>query len=235
MEQLKNDLDPLSAQRYIYGEWVSLYRERIYYNYKEELNFVNKEYKINPLYPIDLMHDFNIGKGKPMSAALGQYVDGVAHLFGCFHVEGARTEDIMEEIDSKLPFDKKYTYRIFGDAAGEWNDTRSKVTDWEIIKNFLRKKGVNFQYKVPLANPPIRRRHNIVNAHFINENGKVRFYQYHGTKWVDEGWRLTSLKKGADYLEDDSLPQQHVTTAIGYWLDYLTYRNTNQSSSTIQL
>jgi hypothetical protein len=32
--------------------------------------------------------------------------------------------------------------------------------------------------------------------------------------------KLTSLKKGADYIEDDSKEYQHVTTSIGYRVVY---------------
>lgn len=221
IQQLKQDLSPLEAQRYIYGEWVSLYKDRIYYQYDKERNFINKPYKINPAYPIDLFHDFNIGKGKPMSAGVGQRINGIYHVFKVFRIEGARTLDILEEMDANGVFDARYTYRVFGDASGEANDTRSKKTDYDIIRKFLANtaggRGVSFEMKVPLANPPIRKRHNLLNALFLNELGKVRYYQYAGTEFLDEGWRLTSLKKNATYLEDDSIASQHITSAVGYW------------------
>ena len=102
------------------------------------------------------------------------------------------------------------------------------------MANYKTKDGrsLDFEFRVPRANPPIRRRHNIVNAHFMNENKEVRLVVY--DKWLDEGFRLTALKKGADLIEDDSLPQQHATTAIGYMVDYDKYKQ-NEESRTIQL
>ena len=47
---------------------------------------------------------------------------------------------------------------------------------------------------------------------------------YKGAKAADEGFRLTKLKKGSGLIEDDSLKQQHVTTAIGYWVVYVLER-----------
>jgi hypothetical protein len=222
IQQLKQDLDPLSAQRYIYGEWVSLYKDRIYYAYDRERNFKNIPYRINLNFPVDLMHDFNIGKGKPMSAAVGQRIDSVYHIFKTFRIEGARTLDILEEMEAQGVFNPVYTYRVFGDASGEANDTRSKKTDYDIIRKFLANtaadgQGVRFEMRVPLANPPIRKRHNLMNSLFINELGRVRYYQYAGTEWLDEGWRLTALKKGASFQEDDSIASQHITSAVGYW------------------
>jgi len=48
----------------------------------------------------------------------------------------------------------------------------------------------------------------------------VRLFIYKKCKVAHEGMRLTSLKKGADYIEDDSKEYQHVTTAIGYRVVY---------------
>ena len=234
LENLKRDLDPLMARRKLYGEWISIFKEHIYYNYKRENNFRDYDYIINPNYPIDLMHDFNIGKNKPMSSCLGQNIDGCFHVFKVFHVDGARTLDILEEMDSKFRFPIEYNYRVFGDASGSHNDTRSKVTDWDIVERFLSQKNLRYEMCVPKSNPPIRRRHNIVNASFLNENNKVRYFQYKGTDWLDDGWRLTSFKKGGSNIEDDSLPNQHATTAVGYWIDYIHYR-VSDDSHTIKL
>lgn len=36
-----------------------------------------------------------------------------------------------------------------------------------------------------------------------------------------EGFRLTKLKEGADYIEDDANDYQHITTSVGYWVVYI--------------
>jgi hypothetical protein len=128
---------------------------------------------------------------------------------------------------------------VYGDASGKNRDTRSIVSDYDIIQKFLANyrtkdgRPLLFTMRVPKANPPIRRRHNLVNAYFHNDNKKVRMFVY--DKWIDEGFRMTQFKKGADLIEDDSLPQQHVTTAIGYMLDYYIYKLNTIGSSTTQL
>lgn len=234
--KLKENLTKREADRMLRGEWIELITDMIYYEYKRELHYHDVDYKIDTKYPIDLMHDFNIGKDKPMSAAVGQYIDGTFHIFGEFHVDGARTADIMDEIEAKgiLKF-KNSVYRVFGDASGKNNDTRSKRTDYDIIEKFLADRDLQYELLVPKANPPIRRRHNIVNAVFLNDNKEVRFAQYKGTEWLEEGWKLTVFKKGGQLTEDDSIPQQHVTTAVGYWIDFIINRLTRSESETQQL
>jgi len=203
----------------------------------QERNF-KTGFAFNKGEPLILTHDFNIGQGKPMSACAMVKRGDVYHAFKAFHVEGARTLDIMEEIASSGLLDICGKIYIYGDATGKSNDTRSIKTDYDIIKTFLANyttkdgRSLSFELRVSSANPPIRRRQNLVNAYFENEKKEVRLLVY--DKWLDEGFRLTAFKKGADMIEDDSLPQQHATTAIGYCIDYDRNRAT-PSSSTIRL
>jgi hypothetical protein len=237
IEQLKRDLDPRAIQRYIYGEWIELQKDQVYYNYLTERNF-KTDFKLIPGEQLIFCHDFNIGHNKPMSAAAMVKRGQNYHCFKAFHVDGARTLDIMEEIGASGLLDICGKIIVYGDASGSHNDTRSIKTDYDIIKHFLANyKKANsgspvFELRIPKANPPIRRRHNIVNAHFLNDNKEVRMFVY--DKWIDEGFRLTAFKKNGDMVEDDSLPQQHITTAIGYCLDYDKYR-TSEPSKMIQL
>ena len=237
IEQLKRDLDPRAVQRYIYGEWIELQKEQVFYNYSSEIN-LKSEFKLQQREQIIITHDFNIGHNKPMSACAMVKRGSVYHAFKSFHVEGARTLDIMEEIGASGVLDNGGHVCVYGDASGRNNDTRSIKTDYDIIQHYLSNyrtpegKTISFELRVPRANPPIRRRHNIVNAHFMNELKEVRLVVY--DKWLDEGFRLTAFKKNGDMTEDDSLPQQHITTAIGYVLDYDKYK-TSAPSRSIQL
>lgn len=237
INQLKEDLDPLQAQRYIYGEWVDLNKEQVYYNYDKDRNY-RDHHKFEEIEELLLSHDFNIGLNKPMSASASIKLGDTYHVLKSFHVEGARTSDIMEEIADSGLLDSCERIAVYGDASGKNKDTRSIKSDYDIIKEFLSKyvrkdgKHLVFEMRIPLANPPIRRRHNLVNAYFLNQNKKTRLYVY--DNWVSDGFMQTVFKKSADLVEDDSLPEQHVTTAIGYMIDYDNNRG-KQESKTIQL
>jgi len=236
IEQLKTDLDTRSAQRYLFGEWVDLAKDQIYYSYERDRNF-RKDFN-GTIDELRLCHDFNIGRNKPMSAAAAVKIGSVYHIIKSFHVQGARTNDIMDEIAASGLLDRARKIYVYGDASGKNNDTRSLRSDYDIIKHFLanyRTKDnrlLSFEMRIPPSNPPIRRRHNVVNAHFLNENKQVRLYLY--DEWLHDGFTQTTFKKGADLIEDDSLPQQHVTTAIGYMIDYDLNR-ISSTSQTIQL
>jgi len=241
VEFLKNNLTKKEADRQLRGLWVEIDSDRVYYAYDSNKHFKREEvYQLDPKYPVDLMADFNIGKGKPMSWALGQYIGDTFHIFKEYHAETMRTDSLLEEMAADGAFELPVRWRVFGDATGKNADTRSIRSDYEIIEHFIanyrRKDGslLQFELCLPRKNPPLRRRHNTANGVMENEKGDIRFYVYKGCDWVDEGFRLTEPKKGADNVEDDTLEQQHVTTAITYWIDYLINRYSNPKKSVMR-
>jgi hypothetical protein len=230
IQQLQQDLSPQEADRYLRGKWVDIDHENIYAAYKKDRNFKSQSYEINKQLPIHMCFDFNIGTGKPMSSCVFQYFNQTFHVFDEAVVHGARTLDIMEEWFERGLFYPGVEIIIHGDAAGNHRDTRSTQSDYDQIKKYLAQiPGLRFKIEVPLANPPIRQRHNRINSHCINELGQVRLYLYEKCKVLDEGLRLTAFKKGANMVEDDSFYAQHITTALGYGVTYVT----NKSKTTV--
>jgi hypothetical protein len=216
IDQLKTDLDPKMARRMIYGEWIDITGEIIYYCYDRDYNFINESYEIKANEPIYLAFDFNIAEGKPLSCALLQFTWPLCHIFTESIIHGARTAEIIEDLDDRGYLKTHYQYFVSGDAAGAHRDTRSKQSDYSIIRAELERRNINAEFRVPKSNPPIRTRHNHVNAMFCNSNGLRRAFVYKDAPICDEGFRMTKLKKGANYIEDDSKHFQHCTTAIGY-------------------
>lgn len=233
--QLRNDLDQKMVERMIYGKWIEIAGEIIYYAYDKKHNFIDAKYTVNSNYPVILSWDFNIGEGKPMSMCCMQYINDTFHVFAEVIINGARTSDTLEELHSKGLLDPAYKFQICGDASGKHRDTRSSKSDYDIIIHELSKRGIKFDYLVPLANPPIRSRHNRLNAYCLNDLGVRRLFVYSDCKTVDEGLRLTKLKKGASYIEDDSKPYQHVTTSLGYAVMAITEHLNRKPQRTIQL
>ncbi len=235
IEQLKRDLDPKLARRMIYGEWIEISGEVIYYNYDRSVNYSTDAYRVDPSQPIILAWDFNIGHGKPMSCCLMQHIGGHFHVFAEAVLEGANTANILEELESRQFLRPEWTFIVCGDAAGKNRDTRSSRSDYEIITKFLSDRALRYTFAVPAANPPIRLRHNRVNAFCRNSLGDSRLTVYSTAPTVDEGLRLVKLKEGGQYLEDDSKRYQHVTTALGYAIVFLSAQEARGASTSRQL
>jgi len=231
--QLLKDLDPRTAQRMVYGQWVSINTEYVYHQYDAKIHEVDEDYIISNNHPIEFSFDFNIGAGKPMSVIFYQVIGDTFHFFDEVVIQGARTENALEDAANRGLLEHPTVYLCHGDASGTHKDTRNKLSDYDIIDSFMRnfrnRKGSNLSYRreVPVFNPKIRERHNTVNAYLMNNFGESRIRLYPKCKVGREGLRLTKLREGADYIEDDSKYYQHIATAIGYgicWHDTMKRR-----------
>lgn len=242
IEQLRQNLDPKMARRMIDGEWLSIRQEVIYHQYEPEKNRILRPYVYDPKNEIHWAWDFNISDGKPLSSCFFQFKDGAFHVGHDLVVQGLRTEDMLEEAHGRGLLNHQTTYVINGDATGKHRDTRSRHSDYEIIKNWLsnaKVKGpngqmvpINWRMNVPLSNPKVRERHNMVNAWLHNAAGQRRLFVYQDAQVVHEGLMMTKLKPGAEYIEDDSKSFQHVTTALGYGLVATVRERENTGSIT---
>jgi hypothetical protein len=226
----------------IYGEWVHISGETVYHQYDSEHNFIDDSYKVDRRLPIWLSFDFNIALNKPLSSVLMQVDrEGAVHIFAEMVIEGLRTLENCEQLAAKGLLDYSVPYYVTGDAAGRHRDTRNNRSDYDIIKKFLagyvnkKDRTINFDMKVPVTNPPIKKRHNLVNAYCLNAHGKRRLFVYKDAPMADKGMRLTKLKKGVNYIEDDSHEYQHITTAIGYAICMYDIEKTRKPQGTKRL
>lgn len=218
-------LDEKQVLRMVFGRWIELKTEVIYYQFGD-YNVVKKLYSVDCNLPIHISWDFNIGSGKPMSCIVYQttIISGLMHyhFFDEVVIEGMRTLDSCEEIADKGILDN-YSDEIIvhGDASGAHSDTRSKKNDYDIImgflQNYVRKDGKKLRVtkRVPLANPPIRKRHNTVNGLCKNVLGEVRLFIYQNCKDAIKGMKLTKLKDNGSLIEDDSF---HMKLYHSLWL-----------------
>lgn len=226
IKAIMRGLDEKQTLRMIFGRWIELRTDIIYYQYSDLNN--KKTYDVDCDKPIHISWDFNIGNGKPLSCCAFQVKDfgdsGYEHhIFAEVVVEGMRTLDSLEAI-ADLGLLDNYSDQIIvhGDAAGSHNDTRSKRTDYDIIMGYLENysRKLSVIRSVPPSNPPIRTRHNKINGLLKNALGEIRLYIYDNAPTVRKGLRLTKLKDKGSLIEDDgsNCPYQHVTTALGYGL-----------------
>jgi hypothetical protein len=225
------------------GRWIEVSSDGIYHQYDRAENYRDYSYVVDKSLPVILTWDFNIGEGKPLSVAVCQYVpqSDSFHVFLEVVINGMRTEDSCEELAGRGVLDMPVEFFICGDATGKHKDTRSRRSDYEIIVDFLSNfktadgRNVSFQKIVPLANPPVRDRHNLVNAYLLNAEGRRRMFVYKDAPTADKALRLTRLLDSGRYIEDDSKPYQHIGTAIGYALHAVKVFLKRSPQRTIQL
>jgi PBSX family phage terminase large subunit len=224
ISSLRERYDSKMIKRLLEGQWIYINTDVIYYEYNPEEHFTLKNTQIDPSLEIRLSFDFNISKGKPMSSVLFQYDTSIFKFIDEVAVEGARTQDALEEWAGKGYLDTKHNPPIIihGDATGNRGDSRGKNSDYDIIEKFLanyqRKDGQKliFDIDVPSINPPIRERHNKVNGQLKSASGKISIKIDERCKTLNKGFLGVKLKEGAKYLEDQTSQGQDITTAAGY-------------------
>jgi hypothetical protein len=220
IENLKKTYSPQEARRMLFGEWIEIRSEFIYYSFNEK-NIIH-DHKITLNHSIVITWDFNIGQGKPMSSAAFQYINNKFIFFDEVVITGSNTREVCEEWIAKGLLDIPVKFIIRGDASGRAKSSKHNKTDYDIIlqvfSNYRTKLGNNpiVEIDVPLSNPPVRRRHLLVNGQLENTLGDKNLLVTENCKTLIKGLRLTKLKDGGQYIEDDSESWQHITTAIGY-------------------
>ncbi len=216
IDNLRRSYPPKRFERDVMARWVSLDGGQVYYAFDRGAH-VSEDAEWEKHLPVIWSHDFNIGQGKPMSSCLLQIKKGQSpagewrpelHVFDEIVIETSDTNDAIEEFEGFGLEPERVT--VCGDASGRAKDTRSKTTDYDI----LRRAGYTNQ-RVPKANPPIRTRHNTVNALLKNAEGDVRLKVHPRCKVMAKGLETVKLRDGAQYLELETF-EQHVTTALGY-------------------
>lgn len=191
---------------------------RIYEDYSE-LNYTNET--IQPHEQLCWMHDQNF---TPLSSAIGVR-------------RGENGQDLylLDEIvlisavsrQSAIEFCERYknhqnkTVLIYGDPAGRAGEKHGHNSDYNDIEDVLKMNGWKFQRRVKKAHPSIKDRQNSVRAKILTADGDVSLYVNPKTaEWCHKGLATVQLQKGSTFQEDQKNQYQHITTAIGYMVDY---------------
>lgn len=210
------------CERLLDNKWVSDVGGEVYSAFDRSLHVNAELAEYDPALPIHWWLDFNIGQGKPMSSCLAQIKKGPSWVtgkvrpyvtvFAEFILDSTDTRDLVSEAQESewLRAVRPGDVLLSGDASGRSRDTRSKTTDYGILADagFTRQ-------DVPLSNPPIRTRHNAVNAMLQAGDGDVRTAIHPRCATLARGLETVRLRSGASYLEQETY-DQHVTTAFGY-------------------
>lgn len=177
--------------------------------------------KIKPHEQLLWMHDFNY---TPLSSAIGVR-----------RGRGGKSLYLLDEViltsavarQSALEFVDRYKNHenreilLFGDPAGRAGEKHGHNSDYIEIEKVLRDNGWKVKRQVKPAAPAIRDRQNAVRAKIRNAAGNASLFVNPETApYCHKGLATVQTKKGSTFLEEDS-EYQHITTAIGYCVDYL--------------
>jgi hypothetical protein len=163
-------------------------------------------------------HDFNF---TPMSSGIGVRRNG--NDLYCLD-EIVLTSAISRQ--SAIEFVERYSNHsnksviIYGDPAGRAGEKHGHASDYTEMEQVLRSAGWKVERKVKLAAPAIKDRQNAVRAKILNASGGTSlFVNAEKCKYLHKGLATVTAKKGSTFMEEET-EYQHITTAIGYCVDY---------------
>lgn len=162
-------------------------------------------------------HDFNF---TPMSSAICARRGNDFYVLDEIVLTSATSrQSAMEFVDRYSGHGNK-NLLIYGDPAGRAGEKHGHASDYTDIEDVLRAHGWKLTRKVKASAPAIKDRQNAVRAKIMAANGSISLYVNQAKAiYAHKGLLTCQLKKGSTFLEDDG-EYQHITTAIGYCVDY---------------
>lgn len=162
-------------------------------------------------------HDFNF---TPMSSGVGVRRGNDFYVLDEIVLTSAVARQSALEFVERFKDHQNRNVIIYGDPAGRAGEKHGHASDYIEMEGVLKSNNWNVTRKVKLAAPAIRDRQNAVRAKICNAAGeRSLFVNPKKAVYVHKGLSTVQIKKGSTFLEEDS-EFQHITTAIGYCVDY---------------
>ena len=189
---------------------------RIYEDYSKD-NYTNET--IQPHEQLHWMHDQNF---TPLSSAIGVRRGDELYLLDEIVLVSAVSRQSATEFVEKYKDHLNKHVMIYGDPAGKAGEKHGHPSDYNEIEDVLKANGWKYTRCVKKAHPAIKDRQNAVRARIKNAAGEIRLYVNPKTaEWCHKGLSTVQLQKGSTFQEDQTNQYQHITTAIGYCIDWI--------------
>lgn len=162
-------------------------------------------------------HDFNF---TPLSSGVGVRRGDAFYILDEIVLQSAVARQSALEFVEKYKNHLNRNVIIYGDPAGRAGEKHGHASDYTEMEQVLRAAGWNVTRKVKAAAPAIKDRQNAVRAKIRNAAGESSlFVNPERAKYVHKGFATVQIKPGSTFIEIDS-EYQHITTAVGYCVDY---------------
>lgn len=187
---------------------------RIYEDYGDH-NYANET--IAPHEQLLWHHDFNY---TPMSSGIAVKRGNDYLILDEIILESATTEHSAIEFCQRYKDHKNKKVIIYGDPAGRAGEKHGHQSDYTQMEDYLTGQGWKYERRVKKKHPAIKDRQNAVRAMIRTADGKTTlFVNPAKCPYSHKGLATVQLKKGSSFQEAES-DYQHITTAIGYMIDY---------------
>lgn len=162
-------------------------------------------------------HDFNF---TPLSSAVCVRRGEALYALDEIVLTSAVARQSAQEFCDRYASHANRGVILYGDPAGRAGEKHGHASDYNEMETVLRANGWTVERRVKAAAPAIRDRQNAVRAKVLSASGaRSLFVNPAKAPTLHKGLATVSTKPGSSFLEQET-DVQHITTAIGYLIDY---------------
>jgi phage terminase large subunit len=198
VEQIRANYDPLLAELYINGEFVSLNDKKVYHFFSRERHHSDREIQQGERLCISI--DFNIGGCCATAWVIDSNIPIAVDEFVSHD-----TQDFINNLASRY---RGHKLTIYPDASGGANRTNAAASDIELIKN------AGYAVDAPDSNPLVRDRINAYNALFAHDRIRVN---------TNKCPELTNALEVQGYTDKGEPEKFNEHPAVDDWVDSSGY------------
>ncbi|MBK9170633.1 MAG: hypothetical protein IPM24_24660 [Bryobacterales bacterium] len=209
-DRLKTSYDTRFYAQEALGEYLSLSGNRVYEGFERTVHMKNLER--NPTATLLWALDFNVD---PMCSVVAQMERGTVLVLDEIVLRRATTREACEEFVRR--FGKHAGgLRVYGDASGN-NQQTTGSSDFEIVRDFFRGRGIAVEYRIPRKNPDVRQRVNAMAGKLRNADGDVALWVDARCKELVQDFEQVTYKEHTTVIDKErDRRRTHLSDALGY-------------------
>lgn len=236
-ETLRKSYDERFFKQEVLGEYLPQFGGQVYFNFDRNEHVTKLDF--DPRYELCWALDFNID---PASSVICQIIDTTTraealvgrkscrlNVIDEISLPDARTIQHCEALKKRLqPFlsEGLKAINIYGDASGGNRHSSSLKSDWQQVKEFLKREtNLHTNYRVPTANPGVRDRVIAVTSLLRDAAGEIKLYVDPRCSQLiqdfeEVAWKRDNNGNALDEIDKSDPKRTHTSDALGY----LVYR-----------
>lgn len=216
-DRLKSSYDSRFYQQEVLGDYLHLNGGRVYDAFDRRENV--RELTLSPHAPLLWALDFNVD---PMSSVIAQVVGDCVYVLDEIVLSRATTMDACDEFQRRYP-PHPAGLAVCADATGSRAQTTGK-SDLDVVHQAFRSGAYGFvTSKVPVSNPAVRARLQLMNAKLGSAAGTRTLFVDPKCKELIKDFEQVSYKEGSMVIDKDrDLKRTHLSDALGYlvWQEF---------------
>jgi hypothetical protein len=209
-ERLKSSYEARFYEQEVLGQYLSMHAGKVYVAFDRDGNVGKAE--VDERLPLLWALDFNVD---PMCSVVAQvYRDGRVVVLDEIVLSRASTYDACSEFVERFPSHAGGLV-AYADATGARMQTTGK-SDLVILRDALKDYGA-VDFKIPVSNPVVRERVQLMNAKLAAASGERLLRVHPKCGELIRDFEQVVYKEGSGVVDKDKDPKRtHLSDALGY-------------------